>query len=759
MKINQIIRERSQQDDGCPPCPPAAPPAKQRDGAINHPMVNKALTPHWLTNLIPGVNATQTVAKAARDLVNAINDKDPKALAAAVASAPGPLQAAAGTAGQAMGAYDTVKKDGPGFLSKIQSYNPFRSRSGPPAPIEDRIAKPVPAQPYSQRVGEILGDTVGTVTTVPDASGKIKIKTPTGTEIETNKDALLPGAKPGTVQMKPDAAGDALKPGTQVVSAEAMGSEVDPDKLMASMDVAGERKEFDLTPLIIKNNWNGTPKEVIQQAEKWLGDFLRKGGNAYSNLKLTYKNTSMNASQLGDPGQMEDIRRIKELAGTQATPIPGDNLTPVKVPPIPQLPAQDGELGDGRKVTVNADGTRTYGSDTGMFTYNAQGKAIKYQPPSIGGLTQVVDLITGQTSTNFKQGPTTINRTHDATGKSLRTGLNYDLGVANTGIDRDDTSGAASTNIYSRDPDLTKKMAAQGINVPYSVKENTSMRNLLQIVKESDLNQKPASVTKPVTSKPVTTPSSNLTTDEMVAILSGQKTQAQIMADREAKKADPRVKEGVVDGSGNPVSSGSGQPVQTGQPAAVPAPAQPQVDPANYKVPSVDFFKKNYKHPADVIDGAYRSETDPSRIGGWQGGSDFADLMMALSGYYYQARQADPNFKQPAFVKDDWELIQRMLGTPEGKEYAIDQSIGLSNIDDKSPDAEFNRAQHKEFEKQANARFMQQPDGVVTPGWKYDQKLGMTPAQAELQKQKAALVKESADDKLLQQMLSIARLR
>ena len=587
MKINQIIRERSQQDDGCPPCPPAAPPAKQRDGMINSPMVNKALTPHWLTNLIPGFASTQQVAKAAQSLVNAISDQNPKALAAAVASAPGPLQAAAGVANQAMGAYDTVKKDGPGVLSKIQSYNPFRSRSGPPAPIEDRIAKPVPAQSYSQRVGEILGDTVGTVTTVPDASGKIKIKTPTGTEIETNKDALLPGAKPGTVQMKPDAAGDALKPGTQVVSAEAMGSEVDPDKLMASMDVAGERKEFDLTPLIIKNNWNGTPKEVIQQAEKWLGDFLRKGGNAYSNLKLTYKNTSMNASQLGDPGQMgQDIRRIKELAGTQATPI-----------------------------------------------------------------------------------------------------------------------------------------------------------------------------TKPVTSKPVTTPSSNLTTDEMVAILSGQKTQAQIMADREAKKADPRVKEGVVDGSGNPVSSSSGQPVQTGQPAAVPAPAQPQVDPANYKVPSVDFFKKNYKHPADVIDGSHPSTSDPTRIGAWQGGSDFADLMMALSGSYYQARQADPNFKQPAFVKDDWELIQRMLGTPEGKEYAIDQSIGLSNIDDKSPDAEFNRAQHKEFEKQANAKILAQKSDVIKPGWKYDQELGMTPAQAELQKQKAALVKESADDKLLQQMLSIARLR
>jgi hypothetical protein len=78
-----------------------------------------------------------------------------------------------------------------------------------------------------QIVGEATGDALGTVSTAPDANGKIKIKTPTGTEIETNQDALLPGAKPGTVQMKPDAAGDALKPGTQVVSAEAMGDEED----------------------------------------------------------------------------------------------------------------------------------------------------------------------------------------------------------------------------------------------------------------------------------------------------------------------------------------------------------------------------------------------------------------------------------------------------------------------------------------------------------------------------------------------------
>ena len=70
-----------------------------------------------------------------------------------------------------------------------------------------------------------------------------------------------------------------------------------------------------------------------------------------------------------------------------------------------------------------------------------------------------------------------------------------------------------------------------------------------------------------------------------------------------------------------------------------------------------------------------------------------------------------------------------------------------------------NKLENKEFEKQSNAKILAQKSDVIKPGWKYDQELGMTPAQAELQKQKAALVKESADDKLLQQMLSIARLR
>ena len=198
-------------------------------------------------------------------------------------------------------------------------------------------------------------------------------------------------------------------------------------------------------------------------------------------------------------------------------------------------------------------------------------------------------------------------------------------------------------------------------------------------------------------------------------------------------------------------------PAAPAQPQATAAPAQPQVDPTKYQVPSVDFLKKNYKHPADIINGASPSSSEPSRIGAWEQGSDFDELMMALNGSYYQARQADPNYKQPAFVKDDWELIQRLLGTPEGKEYAIANWIGLSDINDTSPEAEFNRAQHKEFEKQANAKILAQKSNVIKPGWKYDQELGMTPAQAELQAQKAKQQQPATVQENIDKFLSIVR--
>ena len=176
------------------------------------------------------------------------------------------------------------------------------------------------------------------------------------------------------------------------------------------------------------------------------------------------------------------------------------------------------------------------------------------------------------------------------------------------------------------------------------------------------------------------------------------------------------------------------------QPTAVAAPAQqaaPQVDPTNYKVPSVEFLKANYKHPAAVIQGAEISSTDPTRIGAWKQGSDMDELVMALSGANYRAAKADPNFR-PVKVNDDWEYVQRLLGTPEGKEYAVDNWIGLSDINDKSPEAAFQRDQQHEFEKQVNARIVAQKDNVIKPGWKYDPSIGMTPALQRSQQSQPA---------------------
>lgn len=98
---------------------------------------------------------------------------------------------------------------------------------------------------------EATGDAVGTVSSAtPD--GKVKIKTATGDEIETSKDALIPGAS-GTLQMKPDAAGDALKPGAKVVSTE----DTTDEEMMApptdsSSPIPGDNDHDEISKLLVR---------------------------------------------------------------------------------------------------------------------------------------------------------------------------------------------------------------------------------------------------------------------------------------------------------------------------------------------------------------------------------------------------------------------------------------------------------------------------------------------------------------------------
>lgn len=157
-------------------------------------------------------------------------------------------------------------------------------------------------------------------------------------------------------------------------------------------------------------------------------------------------------------GTLEEIDRRGFLRGLGAATVAGATnsamaalgspTTPraqVKVPPVPQLPARDGDLGNGNRVTTNKDGTRTYSGGFGSFTYNAQGKAITYSSPNFNGSGQTIDLTTNKITQNYNTGPLKIKQTTDATGKQVAADKSYDLGAATVRQQTDATGKNTNT--------------------------------------------------------------------------------------------------------------------------------------------------------------------------------------------------------------------------------------------------------------------------------------------------------------------------
>ena len=335
------------------------------------------------------------------------------------------------------------------------------------------------------KVGEATGDPLGTVSTTPDASGKIKIKTPTGTEIETTKDALLPGAKPGTVQMKPDAAGDALKPGTQVVSAEAMGDmstmptteyvkgiyAAAAENGMGAPDVEAVKKQMVLAP-------NGEV-DIMKTMQKAAQVFQSP---EFKQL-LADLDELIKRAEAQQPNA--ELSRIQELAGMKENTA---SQSPVKVPPVPKLPAQDGEQSDGSKLTTNPDGTKTYAGAFGRFTFDKSGKAIKYAAPQFTGVGREVDLTSGNQTTNYSTGPMSSTQTTDAKGNVVSSNTEYELGLGKLAMGQD-AKGIKSKSWTAasseEDPITNKDMYALG----NKDKEATYNRAMAQVsgapVKES----------------------------------------------------------------------------------------------------------------------------------------------------------------------------------------------------------------------------------------------------------------------------------
>jgi len=191
------------------------------------------------------------------------------------------------------------------------------------------------------------------------------------------------------------------------------------------------------------------------------------------------------------------LRVVKEAEINQPA------VTPVKVPEIPQLPAQDGDQGDGSRLTTNPDGTKTYAGAWGTFTYDSQGKAIKYSTPSFSGASQTIDLTNNQTTQNYNTGPMNTTQTVDANGKTVSHNTEYDLGVGKLSAGQDAkgiktkawTPGSSEVDpistkdlyaVGNKDKEATYNRAMAQVNGA-TVQEN-SLSKFLSIVDKNDVS-------------------------------------------------------------------------------------------------------------------------------------------------------------------------------------------------------------------------------------------------------------------------------
>ena len=369
-----------------------------------------------------------------------------------------------------------------------------------------------------QIVGEATGDALGTVSTAPDANGKIKIKTPTGTEIETNQDALLPGAKPGTVQMKPDAAGDALKPGTQVVSAEAMGAEEDDGNPpidsaesykawlqksaaksgLSPEDSAGLMKmlvtepdgsiDMDATMVNTMKEFANLMPQLLEMFTEWIGLLEKaKADTAQWSTYTPEEQKSVDDAIADGKAQLPAMQaQIKQMQA--------------QMPELDQAMANRKTAGNNMKIPATAPAAQPAApmEELGRIRELAGLKDEDQVSPRFAGVQQTKHADGSQT-TDYQQGPMQSTQKVDAQGRPIKSTAAYDLGVGKLGAEQDHVTGIQTTTATPADPNADpnallptsavaaargvdpKKFAAFQKQNPAAVKESPELIAMLSI--------------------------------------------------------------------------------------------------------------------------------------------------------------------------------------------------------------------------------------------------------------------------------------
>lgn len=154
------------------------------------------------------------------------------------------------------------------------------------------------------------------------------------------------------------------------------------------------------------------------------------------------------------------LRVVKEAKPNDLTK-PGDpgfkpNLQVPQIPVLPNVQLQSGanDLGNGVRIDLNPDGTKTHNSGQGAFTFDKNNKPIKYVSPNFSGFSQTHDLVTGNITARYAAGPVVATQTYDKTGKPLETGAEYTVGAQTLGVNKD-AKGITSKQWTSKDPNIT----------------------------------------------------------------------------------------------------------------------------------------------------------------------------------------------------------------------------------------------------------------------------------------------------------------
>ena len=373
-----------------------------------------------------------------------------------------------------------------------------------------------------QIVGEATGDALGTVSTAPDANGTIKIKTPTGTEIETTQDALLPGAKPGTVQMKPDAAGDALKPGTQVVSAEAMGAEEDdgdppidsaesykawlqqsaaksglsPEDSAGLMNMLVTEPDgsidMDATMVNTMKEFANFMPQLLEMFTEWIGLLEKaKADTAQWSTYTPEEQKSVDDAIADGKAQLPAMQaQIKQMQA--------------QMPELDQAMANRKTAGKKMKIPATAPAAQPAAQpaapmeELDRIRELAGMKDEDQVSPRFAGVQQTKHADGSQT-TDYQQGPLQSTQKVDAQGRPIKSTAAYDLGVGKLGAEQDHVTGIQTTTATPADPNADpnallptsavaaargvdpKKFAAFQKQNPAAVKESPELRAMLSI--------------------------------------------------------------------------------------------------------------------------------------------------------------------------------------------------------------------------------------------------------------------------------------